>query len=151
MDNALKEMVFKYGFRTVHTALIELADIIRKDAEDFQRISYPLAPRREIPPPPEFIIIPDLKPQTPEDPKTKKANHTEAIQKKQQELEAKGIVPSTLLTLTAMSTWIKDGKTYWWIAEETGTSDAQVSAMAKQYGLQSHVSKMVAFKKKQSN
>ena len=152
MDNALKEMVFKYGFRTVHTALIELADIIRKDAEDFQRISYPLAPRRGPPVPPESIwVCEEEKTETPEDPKTKKANHTEAIQKKQKELEAKGIVPSTLLTLTAMSTWIKDGKTYWWIAEETGVSDAQVSAMAKQYGLQSQVSKMVLFKKKQSN
>ena len=48
MDNALKEMVFKYGFRTVHTALIELAEIIRKDAEEFQKISYPLAPRRSV-------------------------------------------------------------------------------------------------------
>jgi hypothetical protein len=152
MDNALKEMVFKYGFRTVHTALIELADIIRKDAEDFQRISYPLAPRREIPAPPESIwVCQEEKTETPEDPKTKKANHTEAIQKKQKELEAKGIIPSTLLTLTAMSAWIKDGKTYWWIAEETGVSDSQVSAMAKQYGLQSQVSKMVLFKKKQSN
>ena len=160
MDNALKEMVFKYGFRTVHTALIELADIIRKDAEEFQRISYPLAPRRgpgpppprrEPTPPPPIIYIPEVKPQTPEDPKNKKANHNEAIQKKQHELISKDIVPSTLLTLTAMSNWIKEGKTYWWIAEETGTSDAQVSAMAKQYGLQSQVSKMVLFKKKQSN
>ena len=151
MDNALKEMVFKYGFRTVHTALMELAEIIRKDAEDFQRISYPLAPRRAQPPPEIIIIKEEEKTETSEDPKTKKANHNEAIQKKQKELEAKGIVPSTLLTLTAMSNWIKDGKTYWWIAEETGVSDAQVSAMAKQYGLQSQVSKMVLFKKKQSN
>ena len=64
MDNALKEMVFKYGFRTVHTALVELADIMRKDAEEFQRISYPLAPRREPAPPPEMIYIPEVKPQT---------------------------------------------------------------------------------------
>jgi len=151
MDNALKEMVFKYGFRTVHTALIELADIIRRDAEDFQKISYPLAPRREIQPPPEIIFIPEVKPETPEDAKSKKANHSEAISKKRLELEAKGVNPSTLLTVTALSKWINEGKTYWWIAEETGNPDTQVSVMAKQFGLQSQVSKMVLFKKKQNN
>ena len=144
-------MVFKYGFRTVHTALMELAEIIRKDAEDFQRISYPLAPRRTQPPPEIIIIKEEEKTETPEDPKTKKALHKEIVEKKNAELFAKGIKANTLLTLNAMSNWIKEGKTYWWIAEETGVSDAEVSAMAKQYGLQSQVSKMVLFKKKQSN
>ena len=77
----------------------------------------------------------------------KKKIHKEAIAKRKEILEAQGINGRQLLTADAMKKWIDDGKTYWDIAEQTGVPDTDISVLAKSFGLQSKVSKLIAFKK----
>jgi len=78
---------------------------------------------------------------------SKKKMHKEAIAKRKEMLEAQGINGRQLLTADAMKKWIDDGKTYWDIAEQTGVPDSDISVLAKSFGLQSKVSKLIAFKK----
>jgi len=78
---------------------------------------------------------------------SKKKMHKEAIAKRKEILEAQGINGRQLLTADTMKKWIDDGKTYWDIAEQTGVPDSDISVLAKSFGLQSKVSKLIAFKK----
>jgi hypothetical protein len=78
----------------------------------------------------------------------KKTNHKNAIIKKRVELTEQCVEGRTLLTEENLKKWIAEGLTYWKIAEMTGVWDAEVSALAKSFGLQSEVSKTIAFKKK---
>jgi len=78
---------------------------------------------------------------------SKKKMHKEAIAKRKEMLDAQGINGRQLLTADAMKKWIDDGKTYWDIAEQTGVPDTDISVLAKSFGLQSKVSKLIAFKK----
>jgi hypothetical protein len=78
----------------------------------------------------------------------KKTAHKNAIFKKRAELTEQKIDGHTMLTEASMKKWISEGLTYWKIAELTGVWDAEVSAVAKKYGLQSAVSKSFIFKKK---
>jgi hypothetical protein len=150
MEQTLKQLIFSSSFSAVYVCLNEIAEDMRHDLE---KVSLPLAPRTKKPepikpPPPEIIQF--LEPEVPSNevpPKTKKDIHHKAIQAKAVELKAKGISANSLLTKESMSEWIGTGKSYWSIAEETGASDAEVSAMAKLYGLQSTLSKIVAGKK----
>lgn len=77
----------------------------------------------------------------------KKKMHKETVAKRKEMLEAQGINGRQLLTADAMKKWIDDGKTYWDIAEQTGVPDIDISVLAKSFGLQSKVSKLIAFKK----
>lgn len=78
----------------------------------------------------------------------KKTAHKNAILKKRAELVEQNVEGRTLLTEANIKKWISEGLTYWKIAELTGVWDAEVSALAKNLGLQSAVSKTIAFKKK---
>ena len=93
-------------------------------------------------PPPEKVVsekkMADL---------NKKKMHKETIAKRKEMLDAQGINGRQLLTADAMKKWIDDGKTYWDIAEQTGVPDTDISVLAKSFGLQSKVSKLIAFKK----
>ena len=77
----------------------------------------------------------------------KKKIHKEAVAKQKEKLDAQGINGRQLLTADAMKKWIDDGKTYWDIAEQTGVPDADISVLAKSFGLQSKVSKLIGLKK----
>jgi len=77
----------------------------------------------------------------------KRKIHKETIAKQKEKLDAQGINGRQLLTADAMKKWIDDGKTYWDIAEQTGVPDSDISVLAKSFGLQSKVSKLIAFKK----
>jgi hypothetical protein len=81
------------------------------------------------------------------DEQEKRQKHKEAIQTKRDELKASGVEPSTLLTLSNLKKWLDEGNTYWKIAELTGVPDADVSAVAKQYGLKSAVSQKIFMKR----
>jgi len=67
----------------------------------------------------------------------------EAEKKKRAELDAKGISVSSLMTRDNLKRWIEDeGRTFAWVAREMiGCPDTLVSNMAKNYGIQSRISK----------
>jgi len=77
----------------------------------------------------------------------KRKIHKETVAKQKEKLDAQGINGRQLLTADAMKKWIDDGKTYWDIAEQTGVPDADISVLAKSFGLQSKVSKLIGLKK----
>jgi len=77
----------------------------------------------------------------------KRKIHKETVAKQKEKLDAQGINGRQLLTADTMKKWIDAGKTYWDIAEQTGVPDADISVLAKSFGLQSKVSKLIAFKK----
>lgn len=79
--------------------------------------------------------------------KQQKATHREEVEKKRQELVAKGTKPETLMTESNLRTWLASGWSYMKIAKETGVHEAQVANFAKSFGLQSKISKYVAMKK----
>ena len=67
----------------------------------------------------------------------------DAEAKKRTELDAKGITVASLMTRDNLKRWIEDeGKSYAWVAREmVGCADTLVSNMAKNYGIQSKISK----------
>jgi hypothetical protein len=149
MEQTLKQLIFQNSFTAIYDCLNEIAEDTRHDLE---KISLPLAPKAKkpervatpLPPTIEFCDLP-----VPKAPAlTNKEIHKKAVLAKAETLKQSGVVPGSLLTKEALTKWINDGKTYWFIAEETGASDAEVSAMAKAFGLQSTLSKIVAGKKK---
>lgn len=77
----------------------------------------------------------------------KRKIHKETVAKRKEMLDAQGINGRQLLTADAMKKWIDDGKTYWDIAEQTGVPDTDISVLAKSFGLQSKVSKLIGLKK----
>ena len=77
----------------------------------------------------------------------KRKIHKETVAKQKEKLDAQGINGRQLLTADAMKKWIDDGKTYWDIAEQTGVPDTDISVLAKSFGLQSKVSKLIGLKK----
>ena len=81
------------------------------------------------------------------DVKQQKAKHREEVEKKKQELVAKGVKPDSLLTEANLRKWLGEGQSYLKIAKETGVHEVQVANTAKSFGLQSNVSKYVAMKK----
>jgi len=77
-----------------------------------------------------------------------KAKHREEVMKKYNDLVAKGIKPESLLTKDNMTKWLNEGMSYMRIArEQVGLPDTQISAMAKQFGLQSDARKYIVMKK----
>ena len=80
--------------------------------------------------------------------KAVKENQKEAVAKKRKELEDKGITAKSLLTKENLQKWIGEGCTYSKIARDyTGCTDAEIAAAAKEFGLQSNMSKHFAYKK----
>jgi hypothetical protein len=79
--------------------------------------------------------------------KQQKQQHREQVDKKRQELVAKGVKPESLLTEENIRKWLGQGYSYQKIAKETGVHEVQVSNMCKSFGLQSSISKYVAMKK----
>lgn len=151
----LRSLWILHGFQVVHSVYHELLDGMLKDISSVIKEKpvpkntivlteslTPALPSVEIQPVQEVPVV---------NTQDKKKAHKEAVTKKAEEMKAKGVSPMTLLTLNNMKKWIDEGKTYWWIAEETGASDPEVSMMAKQFGLQSNVSKMVGLKKAKKN
>lgn len=80
--------------------------------------------------------------------KQQKAKHREEVEKKRQEMVAKGVKPESLLTEANLKKWLGDGYSYQKVAKETGVHEQQVALVAKGFGLQSNISKYVAMKKK---
>ena len=81
--------------------------------------------------------------------KAVKDNQKEAVAKKRKELEDKGITAKSLLTKENLQKWIGEGCTYSKIAREyTGCTDAEIAAAAKEFGLQSNMSKHFAYKRR---
>jgi hypothetical protein len=119
---------------------------VRKAAEE--PISSP--PAAPMPPTPAVISQPEVN--TLEAPVEKgkfrspaevKRYQKEAEAKKRTELDAKGITVASLMTRDNLKKWIEDeGHTFAWVAREMiGCSDTLVSSMAKNYGIQSNISK----------
>lgn len=80
--------------------------------------------------------------------KITKAKHKEEVLKKHKELLEKGIRPESLLTKENLTKWLGDGLSYMRIAREhVGLSENEVSAMAKNFGLQSDIKKYIVMKK----
>lgn len=90
---------------------------------------------------------PEPKPKPVAEVKQQKQEHRDAVEKKHQELVAKGVKPESLLTEANLRKWINDGMSYLKIAKETGVHEVQVSNVAKSFGLQSKISRYVAMKK----
>lgn len=77
-----------------------------------------------------------------------KAKHRDDVAKKNKELLEKGIKPESLLTKENLTKWLGEGMSYMRIArEQVGLPETQISAMAKQFGLQSDVKKYIVMKK----
>jgi hypothetical protein len=119
---------------------------VRKAAEE--PISSP--PPAPMPPTPAPISQPEVN--TLEAPAEKskfrspaevKRFQKEAESKKRAELDAKGITVASLMTRDNLKKWIEDeGHTFAWVAREMiGCADTLVSTMAKNYGIQSNISK----------
>jgi hypothetical protein len=76
--------------------------------------------------------------------KQKQKAHRDAVQKKREELQAKGIVPESQLTEENLKQWIhNEKKNYWTIAELTGCNDSDISNMAKTKNILSPVALMI--------
>jgi hypothetical protein len=81
--------------------------------------------------------------------KAVKDNQKEAVAKKHKELEEKGITAKSLLTKENLQKWIGEGCTYSKIARDyTGCTDGEIAAAAKEFGLQSNLSKHFAYKRR---
>jgi hypothetical protein len=119
---------------------------VRKAAEE--PISSP--PPAPMPPSPALISQPEVNTlEAPADkskfrsPAEVKRYQKEAEAKKRTELDAKGITVASLMTRENLKKWIEDeGHTFAWVAREMiGCADTLVSTMAKNYGIQSSISK----------
>ena len=137
----LRNLLVCYGVEKVNMGWVSLLSDLEAQIKNFRK--------RE-----EAVEVPTLVP--PEEhavPVTvegvdKKTAHKNAILKKRAELTEQKVDGHTMLTEASMKKWISDGLTYWKIAELTGVWDAEVSTVAKKFGLQSAVSKAFIFKKK---
>lgn len=82
-----------------------------------------------------------------EENKAKREKHDADVAAKRKEYQDKGVDPVSLLTKENLSNWLKQGLTYWQIAEATGCKDSEVSGKAKAFGLQSQMSKYIIAKR----
>lgn len=142
---------------TVHTSL-EVVQAMNPPAKKMVKITVrkaaeePLSspPPAPMPPTPAPISQPEVN--TLEAPAEKskfrspaevKRFQKEAESKKRAELDAKGITVASLMTRDNLKKWIEDeGNTFAWVAREMiGCAETLVSTMAKNYGIQSNISK----------
>lgn len=142
---------------TVHTSL-EVVQAMNPPAKKMVKITVrkaaeePLASPPPAPMPPTPVLVSQPEVNTLEAPAEKskfrspaevKRFQKEAESKKRAELDAKGITVATLMTRDNLKKWIEDeGHTFAWVAREMiGCADTLVSTMAKNYGIQSNISK----------
>jgi hypothetical protein len=160
IQKELRNLLVCYGVEKVNRNWTELVIDLEAQIKSFRKreeaVEVPTLPKLALPEP---TPAPPVSPVTPPvaeavavpvavETTDKKTAHKNAILKKRAELNEKKVEGRTLLTEINLKKWIAEGLTYWKIAELTGVWDAEVSALAKNYGLQSEVSKTIAFKKK---
>ena len=152
IQKELRNLLVCYGVEKVNMGWVSLLTDLeaqlknfrkREDAVEVPTVLSPVLPKPTPAPPvspvaPAAVVVEGV---------DKKTAHKNAILKKRAELTEQNIEGRTLLTEANIKKWISEGLTYWKIAELTGVWDAEVSALAKNLGVQSAVSKTVAFKK----
>jgi hypothetical protein len=105
----------------------------------------------------KLVALPSPTQQTPykqkssDEKKQEKLEHRRAVQKKRQELQAKGVNPEDLLTKENLEKWLNAGLSYQRIArEQTGCHENDISAVAKLHGLKSKIANYVFMRHSQS-
>lgn len=148
IQKELRNLLVCYGVEKVNMAWVGLLTDLeaqiknfrkREDAVEVPTVLSPTPPTPASPVSPVVVAVEGV---------DKKTAHKNAILKKRAELVEQNVDGRTLLTEASMKKWIAEGLTYWKIAELTGVWDAEISALAKNFGIQSAVSKTIAFKKK---
>ena len=174
LPNLLLNLLVQFGVEEVNMAWVNLLTNLESQLKEvLHPVEKPKTPQGGGPPlpanepsqPPAWKKVPKVKDAKKPEPEptpapapvnvddkkmadlNKRKIHKEAVAKRKEVLESQGINGRQLLTADAMKKWIDDGKTYWEIAEQTGVPDTDVSVIAKSFGLQSKVSKLIAFKK----
>jgi hypothetical protein len=154
INENLRLLLINYGVEKVNMCWVALLADLEAQIKAFRRprevpveVPTALGPMGPVLPMP---VAPPVSPVAPVavDSTDKKTAHKIAILKKRAELNEQKVEGRTLLTEINLKKWIAEGLTYWKIAELTGVWDAEVSALAKNLGIQSAVSKTIAFKKK---
>lgn len=158
IQKELRNLLVCYGVEKVNMGWVGLLTDLEAQLKSFRKredaVEVPtvLSPTPPKPTPPKPAPAPPVSPAVPPVVESgevdKKTAHKNAILKKRAELTDQNVEGRSLLTEASMKKWISEGLTYWKIAELTGVWDAEVSALAKNFGLQSAVSKTIAFKKK---
>ena len=172
LSRTLRALLIEYGVEEVNMAWVNLLTTLESQLKEvlhpevkpktpeivyvntIESVSLP-APKKVVKKLPDVIELGPTGPVLPEKvvPEKKMADlnkrkiHKEAVAKQKEKLDAQGINGRQLLTADAMKKWIDNGKTYWDIAEQTGVPDADISVVAKSFGLQSKVSKLIGLKK----
>lgn len=96
----------------------------------------------------EPVAVPAAAPAAPRAGQMTKTEHNALVAARAVELRNQGIDGASLLTKENLTQWIQNQKwTYMKVARETGVPDAQVSALAKSYGLMSQNAAMIRMKK----
>lgn len=149
IQKELRNLLVCYGVEKVNMGWVSLLTDLEAQLRSFRKREEPVEVPTVLSPTP----APPVLPVTPAvavavEGVDKKTAHKNAILKKRAELTEQNVEGRALLTEASMKKWISEGLTYWKIAELTGVWDAEVSALAKNFGLQSAVSKTIAFKKK---
>jgi hypothetical protein len=156
IQKELRNLLVCYGVEKVNMSWVSLLTDLeaqiksfrkREEAVEVPTVLSPVQPKPTPKPTPAPPVSPEVVAVETEG-VDKKTAHKNAILKKRAELTEQNIEGRTLLTEANIKKWIAEGLTYWKIAELTGVWDAEVSALAKNFGLQSAVSKTIAFKKK---
>jgi hypothetical protein len=145
IQKELRNLLVCYGVERVNMEWVSLLTNLEAQIKSFRKREQPV----EVPTlvPPTEPVVPSIV-VTATEGVDKKTAHKNAILKKRAELAEQKVDGHTMLTEASMKKWISDGLTYWKIAELTGVWDAEVSTVAKNFGLQSAVSKAFVFKKK---
>lgn len=145
IQKELRNLLVCYGVEKVNMGWVSLLTDLEAQIKNFRKREEPvevptvISPVSALPVSTAAVAVEGV---------DKKTAHKNAILKKRAELTEQKVEGRTLLTEASMKKWIAEGLTYWKIAELTGVWDAEVSTIAKNFGLQSTVSKTIAFKKK---
>jgi len=150
IQRELRNLLVCYGVEKVNMSWVGLLTDLEAQLRSFRKREEPVEVPTVLSPTPALPVSPVTTPAVvvAVEGVDKKTAHKNAILKKRAELTEKNVEGRALLTEASMKKWISEGLTYWKIAELTGVWDAEVSALAKNFGLQSAVSKTIAFKKK---
>ena len=145
IQKELRNLLVCYGVEKVNMGWVSLLTDLEAQIKNFRKreeaVEVPTLVPPEEPAVPSIVVVAT-------EGVDKKTAHKNAILKKRAELTEQKVDGHTMLTEASMKKWISDGLTYWKIAELTGVWDAEVSTVAKKFGLQSAVSKAFIFKKK---
>jgi len=157
IQKELRNLLVCYGVEKVNMSWVGLLTDLEAQLKNFRKREDAVEVPTVLPPPlptpvPKPTPVPPVSPVAPAvvavEGVDKKTAHKNAILKKRAELAEQNVEGRSLLTEASIKKWISEGLTYWKIAELTGVWDAEVSALAKNFGIQSAVSKTIAFKKK---